>query len=272
MTRSWLSLGARAPGALAAERLQLHYGAWVLASVAHSLLEHEDDDSHTNLGIEGPGELLATRHLRPGSAERCGLRFEDLTLVWLRGDRQIAALPLPGASFADALAWADDVARRERGRGVQRREFPDFPASELGAGGTFQRGDPVARAEIGRWYANGLAAFEELRAREARLSPSRVWPHHFDLGALLALGAGVSVELGLSPGDDSIAEPYFYCTPDPEPVGSLPPLRGPGRWFTDGFTAVVLTGEELLRAGPDQAATAREYLRSALTASRGKAD
>lgn len=267
MNRRWLELGVRAPETLAAERIQLHYGASVLASVAHSLLEHRDDDSHTNLGIEDGGVRLATHPLRPGSADRCALQLVELTLVWLRGDEQVAALSLPSVSLEDGLAWADEVGRRTCGRGVRRREFPDFPASKLGEGAAFERGDPVARGEIGRWFANGLAAFEDLGQRHPGLSPIRVWPHHFDLGTILALGPeGTSVELGLSPGDDSLAEPYFYCTPDPEPAEPLPRLTGPGTWFTRGFTAAVLTGGDLLRAGPAQQATAREYLRSALAA------
>ena len=51
------------------------------------------------------------------------------------------------------------------------------------------------------------------------LGDDRVWPHHFDLGALLKLTAEKPdhmLGLGLSPGDTGIDMPYFYCSPYPQ--------------------------------------------------------
>ena len=48
----WQDTGAVPPRSLKAARLQLHYGALVLGSAAHSVLQPADDDSHTNLGFD----------------------------------------------------------------------------------------------------------------------------------------------------------------------------------------------------------------------------
>ena len=83
----------------------------------------------------------------------------------------------------------------------------------------------------------------EFGARAVAAPTVRCWPHHFDLATLFALEAGDpetarSVGVGLSPGDGSYAEPYFYCTPWPAPE-NLPEPPGPLHWHTQGFTSLV---------------------------------
>ncbi len=100
----------------------------------------------------------------------------------------------------------------------------------------------------------------------------RVWPHHFDVGSVLPLGAqqgedAPSIGIGLSPGDEGIAEPYFYSTLWPAPdTESLPPLPAGGRWNRDGWTGAVLTGSAITAAGDGavQAAEAGAFLTSAV--------
>ena len=49
--------------------------------------------------------------------------------------------------------------------------------------------------------------------------------------------------MGLSPGDGTFAEPYFYLLPWPSPPGELPKLDG-GHWHTEGWTGAVLEASE----------------------------
>jgi hypothetical protein len=108
-------------------------------------------------------------------------------------------------------------------------------------------------------------------------APVRVWPHHFDVGSVLPLGAGdgdeaPSIGVGLSPGDEGIPEPYFYATPWPPPGADepLPDLASPGRWRREGWTGAVLTGSDLVAAGDGraQAARASAFLAEAVSALR----
>lgn len=81
----------------------------------------------------------------------------------------------------------------------------------------------------------------------------RCWPHHFDLATLIPLATNEKGELtksmgvGLSPGDDSLIEPYFY-------INKWPNMREEelrnsnlknGYWNTSGWTGAVLTFQEL---------------------------
>ena len=99
----------------------------------------------------------------------------------------------------------------------------------------------------------------QLRAEEidpgTGLGPIRIWPHHFDLGAILPGTIGV----GLSPGDAYYAEPYFYVTP-PSPIDRGPAIAGGGFWRTDGWTGAVLLASA---AGRPEA-----FVESALAAMR----
>ena len=67
----------------------------------------------------------------------------------------------------------------------------------------------------------------------------RTWPHHYDSATLILLDPAEtgedarSINVGMSPGDGSYAEPYWYVTPWPPPpektiLEHLPPLEGKG--------------------------------------------
>ena len=80
----------------------------------------------------------------------------------------------------------------------------------------------------------------------------RCWPHHFDIGTYVQLQAGDSetakgIGIGMSPGDESYDQPYFYINPWPhmDPSG-LPKPPAPGHWHTEGFVGAIATGEEIL--------------------------
>ena len=79
-----------------------------------------------------------------------------------------------------------------------------------------------------------------------------------------------TVGLGLSPGDDAYAEPYWYVAPWPHPDASreLPPLASGGHWHREGFTAAILTGSDFLAGGTaeDQPERLRDFLDAAFSA------
>jgi hypothetical protein len=58
-----------------------------------------------------------------------------------------------------------------------------------------------------------------MSAAIAEASEVRCWPHHFDLGSLIVVETSAdgeltkSIGIGLSPGDEAHAEPYFYVSP-----------------------------------------------------------
>jgi hypothetical protein len=70
--------------------------------------------------------------------------------------------------------------------------------------------DPTAAAALAAWFVLVESALDEVRRRHRADGPTiaQLWPEHFDLAISLA-----EVNVGGSPGDDAIPEPYLYVGP-----------------------------------------------------------
>lgn len=79
---------------------------------------------------------------------------------------------------------------------------------------------------------------------------------------------GRTIGAGLSPGDGSYDEPYFYVTPWPYPKGKEFPRLPSGHWHAEFWTGAVLTASELAGA-EDPKARAEAFLRAAVGACEG---
>ncbi len=251
-TNAFAPRGVPAPTMLASARVELHWAAQIVAAVGRALIPAVPDDSHTSL------EWLEAERLLLGGATprglRLGLRPADLTLVLHdRHDRQGGPrqeLPLAGRTLDEARLWTAEAL------GAVATVVPpyDMPPHAVAHGGKFSGGDGAALEEIDRWYAAADGLLREVRRTRshppANASRVRCWPHHFDIAMLIELPRGASVEartigVGLSPGDGSYAEPYFYVTPWPSPAGrndpQLPGLPGGAVWHRTGWFGAVLT-------------------------------
>ncbi len=236
-----------APGQLAAARLFSHAAVQWPSRAARANLPAAADDSHSNLGWDQAQSALLSHPLDPERRHQLGFSFQSFSLLWLEDGVLQGSLALHQATETDAGAWCDEqlasAGLQPTGQAsmpyeldpVEYRDFADAATAEQ-------------LAALGAWYSVAQANFETLVARFGDLSITqpaiRCWPHHYDLGTLFVLEEGDpetarSVGLGLSPGDGSYSEPYFYCTPWPTPP-ALPTAPPPGHWHTEGFTSLVL--------------------------------
>ncbi len=263
MSRAQL-LRAWAPDALASARTALHRALQLpsLAARANSRALH--DDSHAALKWRAREQRFETPRMRRGSGVwSVALEPLPLRLALVRDLAVEDAFLLEGAGVADAALWLDG-----------KLEAADLaPTASVAAPFTLPEDvvarDPIALgaerdalATLAAWFDlahAGLVAFEaeaEAAARPAEPSPVRVWPHHFDIAAYVALEAGDpetarGVGLGLSPGDDMIASPYFYVAPWPRIAGAPPELPQPAFWREDGFVGALLASGDLLGAAAE---------------------
>lgn len=276
---SWKRLGAIAPRDLVDARLQLHYATLVVASAGATLLEPKPDDSHPNLGWLESQHALIGRPL-PGAAAQMGLNVPDLSLVLVERNGDVSAeLTLDGRTLEDAYAWltaSSDLAGVTFPEEGPKRNLYEIPHHDVADGAKFVIERSEDFVELGRWFANGHAALTELTARLPGASEVRCWPHHFDLGSLLPLenhprgSLAKSIGIGLSLGDESYPEPYWYVSPWPYPEpDALPSLERGGRWHTKGYTSAILTGSDLIAGPPeDQSDRLYAFLDAAVEASR----
>ena len=132
----------------------------------------------------------------------------------------------------------------------------DLPASVAGIEVYSTDGLGDALAALSAWFSLADAQLADFAAAQARLlpgpSPVRCWPHHFDIATYVGLGAGDAetargIGVGMSPGDESYGQPYFYINPWPHlDAASLPELPPPGHWHTQGFVGAIATAEKVL--------------------------
>jgi hypothetical protein len=267
------------PTELADARVQAHWAVQVLVGVASVSVEPVPDDSHTSLTWNRESLAFMTAPLQGTPGTRAGLRLPDLTLVVRdEGAPGGAEFPLAGHTLADGYAWMEGAIGLEEALPRRAEEMPDHP---VGTGAVFDA-DPASLAELARWYGNADLVLQEVREGHAGASAVRVWPHHFDIATLITLDPkddpehARSIGVGMTPGDASYVQPYFYVLPWPAPPrDELPLLQGGGRWHREGWVGAVLAGDDLVGDGAAvniQRKQTRAFLASAVRRSRNLLD
>ncbi|MGQ0540023.1 MAG: hypothetical protein ACT4R6_13840 [Gemmatimonadaceae bacterium] len=272
----WERLGSVAPESLVDARLQLHHALQVIVSAAISYLEPRADDSHTNLEWLPAQCALGTNWLAGGRRLRFALQPAGPALLAIDDRGATAQLELQGRRVADALAWLREQlgGAGYDGSALTAQRHYEIPAHAVAAGSPFELGDGRAAAELARCYADAHELASLVGRERAGASPPRCWPHHFDLATLITLGelpgrGTRTVGVGLSPGDASYAEPYFYVGPYPHPAAErLPSLGSLGHWHTQGWVGAVLRPSAIAHMeAAEQGASVLRFARTAIDAS-----
>ena len=275
----WETLGAVDPRALIDARLQLHWAAQVAAAVGKQLLPRQPDFSEQSLEWLAEPRVLAQGVVVAAQPFRSAIRLGRPALMLLdAGGGTLREMPLEGRTLDEAYTWmtieVEALLGRPLTQPLERSEgLPDYPVS---SGAPFSLGGSAAPLEIERYYAGADRLLRALRDANPEASPVRCWPHHFDLATLLRLDPdgnseeARSIGAGLSPGDGTFAEPYFYILPWPRPAGELPKLDG-GRWYTQDWIGAVLEATEFTSGNSNGAQRERieRFLTSAVAACRG---
>jgi hypothetical protein len=278
-SRNWSPLGTVDPRELVDTRIAVHYAAQPLAASGFAMLAMQPDQSNTNLLWSPERKRFAGRPLRGGSRvilDVAGFR----TGVLDASGREIALVDPSGKTldrvFSETAEALRQAGERVPDAGLALPEY-DLPAAPVAQGEPFPAPDAAALEELARWFHDGFLVLSEVAEKQLGGAEVRCWPHHFDMAALLTLDPEAdpedarSVGVGLSPGDGTYAEPYFYVSPWPYPdAGDLPRLAEGARWHTEGFTSAILTGSELVSAGGGaaQLERARGVLSSTVSACR----
>lgn len=276
MVATWETLGSIDPADMVEARVVLHHALQLAAAPGATLLEPRPDDGHPNLGWHEAARALVGRALPPQGGVRAALRPETLELLVLVGGRTDARLPLEEHGRDEALRWLAEALRRRGARlpaGGLALPGYEIPDHDVAHGAAFP-GPDARHPELARWFADAHRLLVDVAAGETDASPVRCWPHHFDIATLVTLArdargdATRTLGCGLSPGDESYAEPYWYVSPWPPPShgAALPPLES-GAWHTRGFTAAVLVASHAVR-GPEQRRRASHFLAAARRACR----
>ncbi len=220
---------------------------------ARANLEAAPDDSHSNLGWDRSARQFSSHPLRGnGPAQVVGLSLSPLLLSLTNGEA--SELDLGGLSYGDAEDWLDQKLSKAGLKPASSVELPDDVANV----GSFDTGGQADRlAALAAWFDLAQDLLSSFAEDNAGIKPGpssvRCWPHHFDIATYVGLETGDfetarGVGVGMSPDDESYAQPYFYINPwgriwMPPTCRSLP-LRATG--IPAVFVGAIATSKEVL--------------------------
>ncbi len=253
----WQTLGTVPIADLGETKLQLHWAAQIVSAFGNALLEPRTDDSQSNLGWVSSCGALSGHPTSDGW--NVGLRLADLTLLFLTPKNTIQTeFGLHGQTLQKGLEWLTVTYSKFSGsvppKPLSLREY-DMPSHPVENNTAFQLNNGAAFQELHHWYSNAHQVIRTVSEKWKEASPIRCWPHFFDIATLVSLplpqnsGSTGTIGCGMSPGDATYAEPYFYVTIWPYPEKETLPDLTVGKWHTEGFVAAVLTASDLPSSG-----------------------
>jgi uncharacterized protein DUF5996 len=276
MALAWRPLRDIDRARLSEARLQAHYAVQWLARAARAYVPPQPDDAHTSLIWDHAIGGLRTQTLSNGM--RLSLQIGNLTLALSDGNGPagVQSIFLSGRTNAEVRAWLGEQLGRHGidPAGLDAPSPYQIPAHAIAKSAPYDAVRSAdALAELVAWFSNAEILLQQIQrqltGRKLAASPVCCWPHHFDLATLTTLpkqnaDATGYVGIGLSPGDEYYAEPYFYISvyPKPDPA-MLPTLPMFGHWHTHEFMAAVVPAHKIVAAGNQQAETG-EFLQRAV--------
>lgn len=191
---------------------QFHLQSQVLAKFARSLVKQEDDDSHTNLGLDVVSHCMFSRwaerektHFRLELQLNTGayiVRGADLQIIEQFDSRELIQVEQSINQWFAAEFSAKEL--------FEPLHF-DIPKYEVDADEFVHDGQTIEKwlmlRDLANWSCNWVA-----RHFQKETEP-RIWPHHFDTGIYFEVDDQLGIGYGLAMADDLIETPYFYCTP-----------------------------------------------------------
>lgn len=241
-----MALGEADAASLAQARLQLHVAAQAAALAGRVFAEAEPDWGHVGLYPASDGVLMSRPVGQTGLAT--GVSVASGEVVAADGSGELGRLTLDGETLDSTIGWLRrSVSEAGMDGAALEIDHEKLPDHGLKSGGAFE----LARrdnelAELAAWFSAGAEAVGLAASVFETASPVRVWPHHFDVASAIAIpekGDDALLTIGMSPGDEGYAEPYFYATfwPYPPEEALGPPPEG-GHWHSEGWVGAVLKG------------------------------
>ncbi|MBD2069055.1 hypothetical protein H6F93_16285 [Leptolyngbya sp. FACHB-671] len=267
------------PQELTESRLQLHYAVQYIAATSAALAESLPDDSHTSFGWSSVLEAFVGSAIQADQPFQVALEPVSLTLILIdQHNDAIASLPLHGKTMLEGLNWLQQQVYK-LGADASKIVFLDYPPNDfpdhpLARGASFDASQTLALRELTNYYITTDWLLQAIVTTNENASAIHIWPHHLDIAMLITLpgtknGHPLTVGVGLSPGDTSYPEPYWYVSPYPYPdTTNFPTLDGQAFWHTQYWVGAVLKSSQLVaNANPERQQQVATFLDSALKAS-----
>ena len=215
-----------------------------LAAVALQFVDKKDDDSHSNLEWDTEERLFRTRPMGP-KGHQLELWVDDFTLAW--AEIEDLEFDLSGSSHGACLNWLNETLKQLGFESDIDFSFHyDLPSHSWGNDERFPLPDEDLAEDLER-HADLRTWVSEVMADILSEEEIRVWPHHFDTGAIIAVKKDgnevtASIGLGLAIPDELSELPYAYVSGWKK--GSDLQLEAPenslGEWNKNSFKGVIM--------------------------------
>jgi len=246
------------PQSLGPARAIAHKAVQLATMAARANLVTAPDDSHSNLGWDSRERRFLSQPITNSQGSWfVSVSLSPLCVALVREEETIELRTLDNISMRDAAVWLDVQLAKAGLKPASGVELPYALPSDVDAVDVFdQSTGKAALATLSSWFDLANALISDFAIEQEGLnpgpSPVRCWPHHFDIATYVSLEAGDfetarGIGVGMSPGDENYAQPYFYINPWPHlDASDLPPLPPPGHWHTQGFVGAIATADDIL--------------------------
>ncbi len=191
---------------------ELHQAAQYLSAAGISYVNHQEDDSHTNLGWDSEKKKLLT-HTFGTKKHQLAISVELGQLEWLQNGSLKSSVSLVESTHLEILDWINNHALKQ-GLPEYLYEFHyelPYPPIKNDHKYTF---DSAEMNELTSKWDIGLNAFQQFLGELKWTSPIRVWSHHFDLGFYVQIDRAGTLFMGggLAVPDTLVDDLYFYVS------------------------------------------------------------
>lgn len=262
-------------GILKEAREEAHQAAQLIACAARSFMPADEGDTNAALMWWHLEKALVTQTFGTDSRCRFALRLQDLSLIFLEVGTRREEFTLIGRTQDEAIVWIKEQLGKtgfdpEQYKFEWPYEIPEYPQAK---GEPFTMSNRGMFLELAINFGNADQYLQQVHAFVRGASRVRIWPHHFDIATLITYpdaGGDANktrqVNLGMSPGDDTIEEPYYYATPYPHPELSsinFSVLPARGYWNKEPFLGCVLKGSDFGHTAIEQMDQLKSFLEAA---------
>lgn len=226
---------------------QFHLATQYLATAGKSFLKHQSDDSHTNVGFFSEDHTIRTWFL-DNSGTYLAFNFDDFTLLWVSKQGKVS-FKLDGKTHVEIVRWILKMASTSSLQNTYNYDLHyDLPYT-ISDDFKFKLLSPKDLNQLLQLRVlaqNTLTIFLNHQKLESEI---RIWPHHLDTGAFVALNdnSGKSVGLGMAIPDSVMGDHYFYISGymghNSIETDKFSKLTH-GEWKNDGFKGAVLNATE----------------------------
>jgi hypothetical protein len=259
---------------LRSARKSLHIVVQLVSLLPRNLLPHDPTDGTASLEWNKSNKSLESINVsnEVGLPVRVGLSFKKFELYIGGSGGIIAALEMRGKTALEAFEWLKtELGKLDFNSDKLTLNLP-YELAEFDTSKTLEI-KTKSNKEYTRLYGNTFRVLKKLIPSWENAFEIRCWPHHFDLARIIPLETDAegestkSIGIGLSPGDETIDEPYLYINVWPQLEWELlnkHPLPS-GHWNKTSWSGAIFTYTELI-AMPDQGKSFERFIKTAISA------